>query len=304
MILKNMSKKSYLLILFLSFNIYFLTSCKKGDDSEVDTVPKRDLAEQYIAENDSIIEFMQTHFYNYTDFENIGSNQNPELIIDTIAGDNADNTPIFEQVKSLDIAVKDDDDNIVVHKLYYAVLREGSGDNPTVADSVFITYKGLLFDNKIFDQRKSPVWLEAKNVVRGFQEFLPKIKRGSIQINPDGTYEFDNFGIAFAIFPSGLGYYENGTGTIKPYSPLIFQVNLLTLNRTDHDNDTVLTILEDLDGDHNFDNDDTDEDGFPNYLDSDDDGDEILTKDEYDVNGDGIPDDSDGDGVPDYLDND
>jgi hypothetical protein len=247
---------------------------------------------------------MQTHFYNYTDFENIGSNQNPELIIDTIAGDNADKTPIFEQVKSIDIEVKDDDDNVVVHKLYYEVLREGSGDNPTVADSVFITYKGLLFDNKIFDQRKSPVWLEAKNVVRGFQEFLPKIKRGSIQINPDGTYEFDNFGIAFAIFPSGLGYYENGTGTIKPYSPLIFQVNILTLNRTDHDNDTVLTILEDLDGDHNFDNDDTDEDGFPNYLDSDDDGDEILTKDEYDVNGDGIPDDSDGDGVPDYLDND
>ena len=69
MILKNMSKKSYLLILFLSFNISFLTSCKKDGDSEVDTVPKRDLAEQYIVENDSIIEFMQTHFYNYTDFE-------------------------------------------------------------------------------------------------------------------------------------------------------------------------------------------------------------------------------------------
>ena len=58
-----------------SFTISFLTSCKKDDDSEEDTVPKRDLAEQYIAENDSIIEFMQTHFYNYTDFENIGSNQ-------------------------------------------------------------------------------------------------------------------------------------------------------------------------------------------------------------------------------------
>ena len=54
-----MSKKSYLLILFLGFNISFLTSCKKDDDSEEDTVPKRDLAEQYIAENDSIIEFYE-----------------------------------------------------------------------------------------------------------------------------------------------------------------------------------------------------------------------------------------------------
>ena len=116
--------------------------------------------------------------------------------------------------------------------MYYEVLREGSGENPTVADSVFVSYKGFLFDNKVFDQRKNPVWLEAKNVVRGFQEFLPKIKRGEIRINPNGTYDFLNFGIGFAIFPSGLGYYNNGTGNIQPYSPLIFQVNLMTLNRT------------------------------------------------------------------------
>ena len=49
---------------------------------------------------------------------------------------------------------------------------------------------------------------------------------------------------------------------------------------------------------------DTDGDGISDALDSDDDGDEILTKDEYDVDGDGVPDDSDGDGTPDYLDND
>ena len=297
-----MLRKIYLLITLIVFSI-FLSSCKKDDDSDLDVEPPRDLQEQYIAENDSIIEFMKTHFYNYTDFENIGANQNPELIIDTIAGDNANKTPIFDQVKTMEIEVKDENDNIVIHKLYYEVLREGSRDNPTVADSVFVSYKGLLLDNKIFDQRKSPIWLEAKNVVRGFQEFLPKIKRGSIKINADGTYQFDNFGIAFAIFPSGLGYYNNGTGNIKPYSPLIFQVNLLTLNRTDHDNDTVLTVFEDIDGDRNFDNDDTDDDGFPDYLDPDDDGDEILTKDEYDQDGDGVPDDSDGDGIPDYLDN-
>ena len=304
LILKNMSKKSFLILIFLSSNLLFFSSCKKDDPDDVEATPPRDLAEQYISENDSIVEFMKTHFYNYSDFENIDINQTPELIIDTIAGDNSNKTPIFDQVKSIDIEVKDDDDNIVIHKLYYEILREGSGDNPTVADSVYITYKGLLFDNKIFDQRKSPVWLEARNVVRGFQEFLPKIKRGEIVVNSDGTFDFLNFGIGFAIFPSGLGYYNNGAGNIQPYSPLIFQINLFTLNRTDHDNDTVPTILEDLDGDHDFNNDDTDGDGFPNFLDPDDDGDEILTKDEYDVDGDGVPDDTDNDGTPDYLDND
>jgi hypothetical protein len=39
-------------------------------------------------------------------------------------------------------------------------------------------------------------------------------------------------------------------------------------------------------------------------LDPDDDGDGVLTKDEYDTDDNGIPDDSDGDGIPDYLDND
>lgn len=73
---------------------------------------------------------------------------------------------------------------------------------------------------------------------------------------------------------------------------------------TDDDNDSLLTINEDPDGDGNVLNDDTDVDSIPNYLDDDDDGDGILTIDE-DVDGDGdvTNDDSDGDGTPDYLDN-
>jgi hypothetical protein len=104
--------------------------------------------------------------------------------------------------------------------------------------------------------------------------------------------------------PSGLGYYNGGSVTIPAYSPLIFQINLNTLNTTDHDGDGINSINEDLDGNHIFRDDDTDADNTPNYLDPDDDGDGVLTKDEYDTDGNGIPDDTDGDGIPDYLDND
>ena len=57
------------------------------------------------------------------------------------------------------------------------------------------------------------------------------------------------------------------------------------------------------DGDTNVKNDDTDGDTIPDYLDVDDDGDGVLTKNE-DANGNGNPldDDTDGDGIPDYLD--
>ena len=276
-------------------------SCKKDDTNNID-IPIKDLSEQYIIENDSIIQFMKTHFFNYSDFSNISSTDSPEIIFDSIIGDNLNKTPIYDQVSTLQISVKDANDNDVNHNLYYHVIRDGIGDNPTVADSVFVSYKGLLFDGSSFDSRKNPIWMEAKNLIRGFQEFLPLLKKGDVNVNNDGTYDFMDFGIGFVIFPSGLGYYQSGSANIPAYSPLIFQVNMMTLNRTDHDNDSVLTIDEDLNDDHNFNNDDTDSDNIPNYLDNDDDGDGILTINEYDKNGDGIVDDSDGDGIPDYLD--
>ena len=74
------------------------------------------------------------------------------------------------------------------------------------------------------------------------------------------------------------------------------------------DQDDVTAILEDRNGDGNLDNDDTDLDGLPDYIDMDDDGDNVLTKNENpDPNGDGFLDDAqdtDGDGIPDYLDDD
>jgi gliding motility-associated-like protein len=72
---------------------------------------------------------------------------------------------------------------------------------------------------------------------------------------------------------------------------------------TDDDNDNVLTKDEDVNNDGNPMNDDTDGDGIPNYLDPDDDGDGILTKDEDDnMDGNPMNDDCDFNGIPNYLD--
>lgn len=74
------------------------------------------------------------------------------------------------------------------------------------------------------------------------------------------------------------------------------------------DNDDIPADLEDINGNGDLEDDDTDGDGLPNYLDADDDGDNVLTKDENpdpDENGDlSDAQDTDGDGTPDYLDTD
>lgn len=72
------------------------------------------------------------------------------------------------------------------------------------------------------------------------------------------------------------------------------------------DNDGIPANLEDINGDGDLENDDTDGDGIPNYKDSDDDGDNIPTANENpDPNNDNDPSDAldtDGDNTPNYLD--
>lgn len=286
------------------FLLVLIYSCSKSSSDDEETLPPNPVSDQYAVENDSIIEFLQTHFYNYEDFEKMSSSESVELIIDTISGDNSTKIPMYNQVTTMTVDIVDENDEMVPHNLYYIITREGNGANPTVADSVFVSYKGLTLGNNIFDSRKLPMWLDQTAVVRGFQEFTSLLKRGDIIVNNNGTYSFDNFGVGIAIMPSALGYYNSGTYSLSAYSPLIFQINLNTLNTSDHDNDGVNSILEDLNNNHIFTDDDTDSDNIPNYFDPDDDGDGVLTKDEYDANGDGIVDDTDGDGIPDYLDND
>ncbi len=76
----------------------------------------------------------------------------------------------------------------------------------------------------------------------------------------------------------------------------------------DDDEDGIPSELEDINGNGDLEDDDTDGDGIPNYKDNDDDNDNVLTIDENpDLNDDGLIDDAqdtDGDTIPDYLDTD
>ena len=240
--------------------ISFLSSCKKEDDVE----PLRDVQEQSIADDQSIEDFLSSHFYNYEDFSD--PDYDGGIVFDTLQNENASKTPLINQVRKEVISVITADGSFIDHNLYYLIAREGTGISPATVDSTYLSYEGLLLDKNVFDSSSTPVWFDLTSVVRGFREGVHKIRSGDFRVNDDNTVDFFGYGQGALFFPSGLGYFSRTAGAVPAYAPLIFKINLYGVNQTDHD------------------------------------GDGILSADEFDNDGDGVPDDTDEDGTPDYLD--
>jgi len=100
--------------------------------------------------------------------------------------------------------------------LQYEVLVGGNGEMPTEYSKVKILYKGTLLDGTVFDSREDrdqPLEMMANQFVKGFTEGLLLMTKGS-------KYKF--------YIPQELGYgaFPRG-GIIKPFSVLIFEVELL-----------------------------------------------------------------------------
>ena len=287
--------------IYFSFIFILLLSCNKDDDNN--TIVIRDYSEQVVDDKQTIEKYLKSHFYNYEDFENSNSFEvNIKVRIDTITDVTANKTPLYDQVKIKTINVSNSEGIETPHRLYYIIAREGMVSKPSIVDSVYVTYKGMLTDNYVFDERKYPIWLDLASSLQGFREGVSELKSGEFKQNSNGTIEYSSFGVGLFFLPSGIGYFENITADIPEYSPLIFTVSLMISVPTDHDNDGVLSINEDIDGDGSPFYDDTDNDNLWNMYDSDDDGDGTLTINELDKNNDGIIDDTDNDGIPDYLD--
>ena len=239
-----------------------LTSCKKEEEIE----PPRDVAEQASEEEIKLEEFLSSHFYNYEQFES--SDIPVEISIDSIAGSNQGKIALINQVVKQFVKVKTSSGDLIDHPIYTLIAKEGSGQSPSRADSTYVSYKGILLNKNQFDRSFEPIWFDLTSVVRGFREGLGAFKSGDFTVDQNNMVTFSNYGQGIIFMPSGLGYYNQNSGAIPEYSPLIFIINLYLVKKTDHDGDGILSGLEyDNDGDGLPD--DTDEDGLADYLDQD-----------------------------------
>lgn len=277
--MKSLLKISLLLVLAVTF-----FACPSDDDSSSD-LSLRDYQEVY---NENILEI---ETYLRTNYLVVDSDLNATI---TKIPEGGTQTSIWDQTQYplQSIIVKNDvrssfasnavSKDQVDYKLYYIVLQEGGGTNPTTIDSTFVSYKGWNLKNEVFDQNNVGMWFSYPDVnqsISGFRQILPKIKTATASaINPDGSISYSNYGNILVFIPSGLSYFSTASAFIGAYSPIAFQIKLYANKQRDHDKDRILSKFEDVNNDGNYFLDDTDGDNIPDFLDVDDDGDGKLTK--------------------------
>ena len=103
--------------------------------------------------------------------------------------------------------------------LQYKVITVGTGEVPTSSSKVKVNYKGTLINGEEFDssyKRNEPATFGASQVIKGWTEALTMMPVGS-------KWEL--------YIPQELAYGSRNQGKIKPFSALIFEVELLGIEK-------------------------------------------------------------------------
>lgn len=300
-------RKSTFCALFL---LALVSSCKKDDEGGSSFV-EADRTEQQVIDGDSLIRYLQTHYYNSGTFATPGNYGIDDIVIEELPIDEATGEYLpmpnpSENTLLMDVVETKTETYLDVEYTYYILrLNNGGGESPHFCDDILANYSGMMQDGEVFDSTvnaQDPFNL--LTLVQGWRMVLPEFKDAeSFSVNDDGTISYSNYGLGVMFLPSGLGYFGSPPIGVTSYANLIFKFALFKMEVNDSDNDLVPSYMEDLDDSENLYDDDTDNDDIPNFLDVDDDGDGVPTRYE-DVNNDGDPtnDDTDGDGTPNYLD--
>ena len=101
----------------------------------------------------------------------------------------------------------------------YKVIKEGNGPMPSDTSMVKVQYEGKTIDGKVFDssyKRGQPVDLRANQVIKGWTEVLVHMPVGSV-------WE--------VYIPQNLAYGEREQGQIKPFSALVFKIELISIGK-------------------------------------------------------------------------
>jgi len=103
--------------------------------------------------------------------------------------------------------------------IYYEVLTEGTGEIPADTSRVKVNYEGKLINDSIFDssyQRGEPTTFRCNQVINGWKTALTHMPVGSTWM---------------VYIPQEQAYAGAEAGKIKPFSCLIFKIELISIEK-------------------------------------------------------------------------
>ncbi len=144
--------------------------------------------------------------------------------IELISAGNEAAAPLINEVEVLNKYAESNKLNVITTAsgLKYIITQKGSNEMPMNGKKVKVHYRGTLTDGTKFDasyDRNQPFEfvLGQGQVIQGWDEGIALISKGSKGI---------------LLIPSALGYGNRGAGgIIKPNSPLIFEVEVLEIEK-------------------------------------------------------------------------
>ena len=101
----------------------------------------------------------------------------------------------------------------------YKVIKEGTGAIPADTSKVKVNYEGRTIEGKVFDssyKRNQPLTLRCNQTIKGWTDAMVHMPVGSV-------WE--------VYIPQNLAYGEREQGDIKPFSVLIFKIELLGIEK-------------------------------------------------------------------------
>jgi FKBP-type peptidyl-prolyl cis-trans isomerase len=135
---------------------------------------------------------------------------------------------IVAEIELLDLLSEDDKINNYVKKKSITVTEKTNtglrfirtsatttNDSLKTGDNVSVKYNGMFLSETSFDSGSFSVVMGSNSTIAGFSEGISKLKKGEK---------------AKIILPSTIGYGSKGSGSIPPFTPLIFDIEILTVN--------------------------------------------------------------------------
>ena len=116
--------------------------------------------------------------------------------------------------------------------LNYVITKEGSGPKPVAGDTVLVNYTGKFLSGKVFDTSYPEVAKKAGtfNAQRPYEPLkMPVGMNGSIPGFEEGLMLASKGTKATLILPSKLAYGEQGSQGIPPFTPLIFEIEMVNI---------------------------------------------------------------------------